>query len=78
MYLITRNKNIGRLISAGLIFCLAFSLILPKEVFAGRSRAGGGTLKSYDAGDFALTVGMSLGSFVVGSAIGSAIISGTL
>lgn len=71
------NKNIFRAISAGLIFCLAFSLILPREAFAGRSRAGGGKVRSFDSGDLALTAGVSLGSFVVGSAIGSAVNGGS-
>lgn len=73
MHFAKRNKKISRIISAGLIFCLAFSLILPKEAFAGRSRAGGGKVAKFSAGDFALSVGVILGSMAIGSAVNAGV-----
>lgn len=68
------NKNTitFKVLSALMIFFFASSL-LPHEAFAARSRAGGGEVPSFDAGDLAKTAGMTVGMFVVGQTIGPVI-----
>lgn len=76
MILAGKKKNIFRLLTTVTIFFFLCPLILPKEVQAARSSAGGGDVSDFSFADFACAAGMSLGSFVIGSAISSALSSG--
>ena len=69
MYLYKAKTHSFKIISLGVCFVLIFSSVFPLPAFASRSDAGGGELAEFDAGDFAKSVGISLGSMAIGSAI---------
>ncbi len=76
MYLSKTKGLTFRIISAALTFFFMSSFILPKDVLAYRSRDGGGEISEFTFTDFASTVGISLGTFIAGQAIGGALSSG--
>src|SRR3989338_8427626 len=75
MYLCKARTHIFGVISLGVCFVLIFSSIFPTSAFASRSDAGGGEVAEFDAGDFALSAGVSLGSMAIGSAINAGVSS---
>lgn len=68
MYLRSKGMTF-RVLSASLVFFFATSFILPKDALAYRSRDGGGEIAEFSFGDFASTVGISMGMFIVGQIV---------
>ncbi len=70
MYLSKKGLTF-RILSATLIFSFAISFILPKNVLAGRSNAGGGEIAEFDAGKWVLGNAVGIASSAVGGAFAS-------
>ncbi len=69
-----RSNLFFRKIIALIVFlAMIVSVILPQEALARRSSAGGGEIAEFDAGSFAMSAGMSIGTFVIGGALTSGI-----
>jgi len=68
MYSSQTKRPIFKIICIGLSFVFIFAhILLPKEAWAGRSKAGGGDLAEFDFSKVAISAGMSLGSMALGS-----------